>query len=78
MVQQDHERRVRALRDTQDVDYRRARALEGHRAQVEQALLVLRSAIASAMPWPDIEKMVHNAKAHGDPVALLISKIDLG
>ena len=44
---------------------------------VERASAVIRSAIANAMDWGDIELLVKDAQARGDPVALAIHSLKL-
>lgn len=44
---------------------------------VERATLVIRSAIANAMDWGDIELLVKDARARGDPVAMAIHSLKL-
>lgn len=44
---------------------------------VERAILVIRSAIASAMDWGDIELLVKDAQGRGDPVAMAIQGLKL-
>ena len=44
---------------------------------VERACVVIRSAIANAMDWGDIELLVKDAQARGDPVALAIHSLKL-
>ena len=44
---------------------------------VEKACLVIRSAVASAMDWSDIELLVKDAQARGDPVAMAIHGLKL-
>ena len=44
---------------------------------VERASLVIRSAVANAMDWGDIELLVKDYQARGDPVALAIQGLKL-
>ena len=44
---------------------------------VEKACLVIRSAIANAMDWSDIELLVKDAQAREDPVAMAIHGLKL-
>ena len=44
---------------------------------VEAACLVIRSAIASALDWSDIELLLKDAQAKGDPVAMAIQGLKL-
>ncbi len=44
-------------------------------SKVNQAILVIRSALANSMKWEDIDAMVEEAKARDDPVATLIDEV---
>jgi hypothetical protein len=44
---------------------------------VNKAINIINSAIASGLPWPDIDAMVDDAKALGDPVAAIIENLKL-
>ncbi len=44
---------------------------------VERACLVIRSAVANAMDWGDIELLVKDYQSRGDPVAMAISGLKL-
>lgn len=44
---------------------------------VSKACLVIRSAIANAMNWSDIERLVKDAQSRGDPTALAIQSLKL-
>ena len=68
-VKKDHEVRLEKLQKEQKLDRRRAELVEMNQELVEQALMVLRSAIANQMDWTEIENVVEEAKANNDPVA---------
>ncbi len=61
----------------QEVDKYKAQLIEMNFDLVERATLVIRSAIASAMDWGDIELLVKDARAKGDPVAMAIHGLKL-
>ena len=44
---------------------------------IEQACLVIRSAVANSMDWSDIELLVKDAQTRGDPVAQSIHGLKL-
>ena len=54
-----------------------AQLIEMNVELVERACLVIRSAIANAMDWGDIELLVKEAQARGDPVASAIHGLKL-
>lgn len=45
---------------------------------VDRASLVIRSAVANAMDWGDIDLLVKEAQGRGDPVAMAIHGLKLG
>ncbi|XP_019850525.1 PREDICTED: nuclear export mediator factor Nemf-like [Amphimedon queenslandica] len=76
-IKQDHEKRIEALRKSQDEDRYKAELIEWNTDLVERACLVIRSAVASSMDWGDIELLVHDAQGRGDPVANSIQGLKL-
>ena len=62
---------------SQEEDIYRAQLIELNIDLVEKASLVIRSAVASAMDWGDIELLVKDAQGRGDPVALAIQNLKL-
>ena len=46
-------------------------------AQVDKAILVVRSALANQIDWTEIGQLVKEARATGDPVAQAISSLKL-
>ena len=57
---------------------RKAQLIELNIDLVERASTVIRSAVANAMDWGDIELLVRDAQARGDPVAMAIHSLKLG
>ena len=55
----------------------RAELIELNTALVEQASVVIRSAIATGMDWTDIELLVRDAQSRGDPVAMAVHSLKL-
>ena len=45
--------------------------------QVEQALRVVRSAVANQIDWKEIDSIIKEAQTQGDPVALAIKRLTL-
>lgn len=54
-----------------------AQLIEINADTVERACMVIRSAIASAMDWKDIELLVKDAQSQGDPVASIVHSLKL-
>ncbi|KRZ27456.1 Nuclear export mediator factor NEMF [Trichinella pseudospiralis] len=76
-VRQDHEQRLANLKADQILKERMAIAVELNSETVEQALAVLRSAIASKLEWFQINEMIQDARDLGDPVAGKILRLCL-
>ncbi|CAG0892741.1 unnamed protein product [Cyprideis torosa] len=76
-VREDQERRINALREAQEVDFRRGELVDANTDLVEKALTVLRSAVGAQMSWEAIEATVREAQAAGDPVASAIKSLNL-
>jgi hypothetical protein len=45
--------------------------------QVDEAIIIVRSAVASGVDWVELEEMVNLEKRRKNPIALLIEKLDL-
>lgn len=62
---------------SQEEDKHKAQLIEFNIDLVDRASVVIRSAIANAMDWGDIELLVKDAQARGDPVASVIHSLKL-
>ncbi|TNN61015.1 Nuclear export mediator factor Nemf [Liparis tanakae] len=76
-VKRDHEQRLEALHQTQEVDRVKGELVEMNMAVVERALQVVRSALANQVDWTEIGIIVKEAQAAGDPVACAIKELKL-
>lgn len=61
----------------QEVDAYKAQLIEMNSDLVGRACLVIRSAVANAMDWGDIELLVKDAQTRGDAVAVAIKSLKL-
>ena len=61
----------------QEEDVHKAQLIELNIDLIDRATLVIRSAIANAMDWGDIELLVKDAQGRGDPVAMAIQSLKL-
>lgn len=68
---------VSILETARDLSWERAQAIEGNIAEVEAAITVIRSAIAAAVPWDGLARMVSDEKKNGNPVAEIIHSLQL-
>lgn len=76
-VRKDHDQRLVSLEKTQEVDKQRAELITRNQALVDNAILAIQSALANQMSWPDIQTLLKEAQARGDPVASAIKQLKL-
>ncbi|XP_056248763.1 ribosome quality control complex subunit NEMF-like [Seriola aureovittata] len=76
-VKKDHEQRLEALHQAQEVDRIKGELVEMNLPVVERALQVVRSALANQVDWTEIGIIVKDAQAAGDPVACAIKELKL-
>ncbi|KAL3968799.1 myocardial zonula adherens protein [Sarotherodon galilaeus] len=76
-VKKDHEQRLEALHQAQEVDRIKGELVEMNLPVVERALQVVRSALANQVDWTEIGVLVKEAQAAGDPVACAIKELKL-
>uniref|UniRef100_A0A8B9LEA2 Ribosome quality control complex subunit NEMF n=1 Tax=Astyanax mexicanus TaxID=7994 RepID=A0A8B9LEA2_ASTMX len=76
-VKKDHEQRLEALHQAQEVDRLKGELVEMNLPMVERALQVVRSALANQVDWAEIGLIVKEAQAAGDPVACAIKELKL-
>uniref|UniRef100_A0A3Q1IA35 Ribosome quality control complex subunit NEMF n=1 Tax=Anabas testudineus TaxID=64144 RepID=A0A3Q1IA35_ANATE len=76
-VKKDHEQRLEALHQAQEVDRIKGELVEMNLPVVERALQVVRSALANQVDWTEIGIIVKEAQAAGDPVACAIKELKL-
>ncbi|XP_078313250.1 ribosome quality control complex subunit NEMF-like isoform X3 [Crassostrea virginica] len=76
-IKKDHEKRIEGLQKEQGADINKGRLIELNLPLVDQALLIVRSALANQIDWTEIESLVHEAQLQGDPVASSITGLKL-
>lgn len=76
-VKKDHEQRLGALHQAQEVDRVRGELVEMNLPVVERALQVVCSALANQVDWAEIGLIVKEAQEAGDPVACAIKELKL-
>ncbi|KAG7224129.1 hypothetical protein INR49_019864 [Caranx melampygus] len=76
-VKKDHEQRLEALHQAQEVDRIKGELVEMNLPVVERALQVVCSALANQVDWTEIGIIVKDAQAAGDPVACAIKELKL-
>ncbi|XP_015522227.1 nuclear export mediator factor NEMF homolog isoform X1 [Neodiprion lecontei] len=76
-VRKDHDQRLVSLEKTQEMDKQKAELITRNQVLVDNAILAIQSALANQMAWPDIETLLKEAQARGDPVAAAIKHLKL-
>uniref|UniRef100_A0A8C2Q1N9 Ribosome quality control complex subunit NEMF n=1 Tax=Cyprinus carpio TaxID=7962 RepID=A0A8C2Q1N9_CYPCA len=76
-VRRDHEQRLEALHQAQEVDRLKGELVEMNLHIVDRALQVVRSALANQVDWAEIGQIVKEAQAARDPVACAIKELKL-
>lgn len=68
---------VEAYENARNKSSQLAQAIESNITEVEAAITVVRSAIAAAIPWDGLDRMVQDEKRNGNPVAEIIHSLQL-
>ncbi|XP_049755395.1 ribosome quality control complex subunit NEMF isoform X2 [Elephas maximus indicus] len=76
-VRKDHENRLEALQQAQEIDKLKGELIEMNLQIVDRAIQVVRSALANQIDWTEIGSIVKEAQAQGDPVANAIKELKL-
>jgi len=76
-VKKDHEKRLQGLQKEQESDILRGQLIEMNLDMVDQAILIVRSAIANQIDWTEIWNLVKEAQLQGDRVAGAIKALKL-
>jgi predicted ribosome quality control (RQC) complex YloA/Tae2 family protein len=71
-ARQDHEKRVGALQQVQELHIRKAQAIEANTHRVEEAIVAVNGLIAQGMDWMDIGKLIENEQSRLNAVAQMI------
>ncbi|KAJ8528679.1 hypothetical protein ON010_g14650 [Phytophthora cinnamomi] len=76
-LKKNQQQQLAQLREVQEQSFQHAQLIEANQQDVENVLLVIRSALASGMDWRGLEELVRYEQKNGNPVASLIHKLDL-
>ncbi|XP_020860443.1 ribosome quality control complex subunit NEMF isoform X2 [Phascolarctos cinereus] len=76
-VRKDHEHRLEALHQAQEIDKIKGELIEMNLQIVDRAIQVVRSALANQIDWTEIGLIVKEAQAQGDTVANAIRELKL-
>ncbi|KAI7818715.1 fibronectin-binding protein A N-terminus-domain-containing protein [Gamsiella multidivaricata] len=76
-VRMEHFGRVRGLEEAQQMNVMRAELIEANLEMCDQAIMIIRNAVATGMDWKDLADLVDEEKRHGNPIALMIDSLKL-
>lgn len=76
-VKMEHLGRVKGLEEAQQKNVIRAELIEANLEMCDQAIMIIRNAIATGMDWKDLADLVEEEKRHGNPIALMIDTLKL-
>ncbi|KAF5275268.1 hypothetical protein FQA39_LY06928 [Lamprigera yunnana] len=76
-IKKDHVKRLIDLGKTQETDKQKAELITRNRDLVDNAILIIQSALANQISWQDIDKLVKDATSKGDSVAKHIKQLKL-
>ena len=71
-ARQDHEKRLGALQETQELHIRKAQAIEANLFRVEEAMTAVNGLIAQGMDWVEIARLIEMEQGRQNPVAKTI------
>ncbi|RMD42742.1 hypothetical protein DV735_g2362, partial [Chaetothyriales sp. CBS 134920] len=71
-VKDEHEKRLGALQQVQEVHIRKAQAIQANTHRVEEACAAVNGLIGQGMDWVDIAKLLENEQRRGNIVAAMI------
>lgn len=71
-VREEHQKRIDDLREVQDLNIRKAQAIEANSDRVEEAIAAVNSLVAQGMDWVSIDKLIEGEQKRGNPLAELI------
>lgn len=68
----DHARRLGGLQQVQELNVKKAEAIEGNLQKVQEAIAAVNGLIAQGMDWVEIARLIEIEQAKGNPVADMI------
>jgi predicted ribosome quality control (RQC) complex YloA/Tae2 family protein len=71
-VKSEHEKRVGALQQVQELHIRKAQAIEANTHRVEEAIAAVNGLIGQGMDWMDIGKLIESEQGRGNAVAEMV------
>ena len=71
-ARQDHQKRVGGLQQVQELNVRKAQAIEANLQRVQEAIFAVNGLIAQGMDWVEIARLIEMEQARQNPVAGMI------
>ncbi|KAI9370886.1 telomere recombination-domain-containing protein [Aspergillus egyptiacus] len=71
-LRQEHEKRIGALEQAQDLHIRKASAIQDNVYRVQEAMDAVNGLIAQGMDWVEIARLIEMEQSRGNPVARII------
>ncbi|GAB7347488.1 hypothetical protein MBLNU459_g4395t1 [Dothideomycetes sp. NU459] len=71
-ARQEHNKRIGGLQQVQELNVRRAQAIEGNLDRVEEAAAAVNGLIAQGMDWVEISRLIEMEQSRHNPVAEMI------
>lgn len=71
-AKQDQEKRLGGLQQVQELNVRKAQAIEANLARVEEAVAAINGLIAQGMDWVEIDRLIELEQTKHNPVAEMI------
>ncbi|MCJ1397641.1 hypothetical protein MMC11_000837 [Xylographa trunciseda] len=71
-ARQDHQKRVGGLQQVQELNVRKAQAIEANLQRVQEAIAAVNGLIAQGMDWVEIARLIEMEQARRNPVAEMI------
>ena len=71
-AKQDHEKRLGGLQQVQELNMRKAQALEGNLQRAQEAISAVNSLVAQSIGWPEIARLIEMEQQRNNPVAEMI------
>ena len=68
----DHEKRLGGLQQVQELNVRKAQAVEGNLQSVQEAIAAVNSLVAQSIGWPEIARLIEMEQQRHNPVAKMI------
>lgn len=71
-LRQEHEKRLGALEEAQDLHIRKASAIQDNVYRVQEAMDAVNGLIAQGMDWVEIARLIEMEQSRGNPVARIV------